>query len=182
MGMMVYRRVLAGFLLTYGMLTTASAQPSQKVLGSWFAGDDRFGLIVNKNDAEPSFAYGDCDRQKSRPQASLNLRIDPKQFGDAIAMGKYIIVRWTNNQAQGNLFVEGLRLNESGQYLWSLLLDVELETLDQWREASHLQLTLGLREADGPGFTWRRRYLMPDDNRQKALASFIQSCTGGEHN
>ncbi len=96
-------------------------------------------------------------------------------------MGKYIVVRWTNSQAQGNLFVEGLRLKERGQYLRSLPLDVELETLDQWREASRLQLTPGLREADGTGFTWRRRYLMPDKNRQKALASFISSCSGGAH-
>jgi hypothetical protein len=181
MGMMVHRRVMAGLLLAYGMLASASAQSPQKVPGSWFAGDDRFGLTVNKNDAQPSFAYGDCDRRKSRPQARLNLRIDPRQFGDALAMGKHIIVRWTNSQAQGNLSVEGLRLNESGQYLRSILLAVELETLDQWREPSRLQLTPGLREVNGPGFVWRRGYLMPDHNRKKAMASFISSCSGGAH-
>jgi hypothetical protein len=181
MGMMVHRRVMAGLLLASGMLASASAQSPKKVPGSWFASDDRFGLIVNKDDAEPSFAYGDCNRQKSRPQASLNLRIDPRQFADAIAMGKYIIVRWTDSQAQGNLSVEGLRLNEGGQYLWSLLLAVELETLDEWREASRLQLTLGLKEADGPGFAWRRSYVMPNDNRKKALAAFIRSCSSGAH-
>jgi hypothetical protein len=165
----------------YGMLASASAQSPQKLPGSWFAGGEKFGLVFEKNDNHPYFAYGDCDRQRSRPRVRLNLEIDPKLFGDAIAAGRYIIVRWADDRSKGDLIVDGLNLIEDGPYLWSLLLTVSLETLDQWRTASHLQLTIGVREPDGSGLKSRHSYIMPDDDRQKALASFIRSCSEGQH-
>ena len=81
-------RALAGILLTYGMFASALAQSPQKLPGSWFAGGEKFGLVFEKNDGHPYFAYGNCDKQRSRPRARLNLEIDPKLFGDAVATGK----------------------------------------------------------------------------------------------
>jgi hypothetical protein len=139
-------------------------------------------LVFNKNDGEPYFAYGTCDRPTPGGRlARLNLdKIDPKLFSDAVATEKYIIVRWTDGRAPGDLFVDGLSLNESGGYLWSLSLAVDLKTLDQWRAASRLQLTLGVRESNGSGLKWRQSYVMPDDNRHRALATFIRSCSDGQ--
>ena len=171
-------RALTGILLTYVTLASASAQSPQKLPGSWVAGDERFGLVFEKNDGHPYFAYGNCDRQGSRAQARLNLEIDQKLFGDVIATRKYIIVRWIGDRSKGDLIVEGLTLIEDGPQMWVPWFMASLETLDQWRAASRVELTIGVREADGTGFESRHRYVLPDDNRQTALASFIRSCSG----
>lgn len=175
--MIVLRTAACIFLLTCGMLASALAQSPKKVPGSWSASGDKFGLLFDRDDTHPYFAYGNCDRQSSHPQATLNLELDPKLFGDAIAAGKYIIVKWTDNRLQGNLIAERLTLVEDGPFRWSLFLTVSLETLAQWQVAPRLQMTLGVGEFDGSDFESRQSYIMPDDSRQTALAAFISSCS-----
>lgn len=160
-------RGLAGISLAYGLLTSASARSLQELPGSWFASEENFGPVFDKNDGEPYFACGDCDRTqvretavRSQAQAKLYFEVDPKLFGDAIVKGASIVVRWTSNHSGGDLIVDGLQLTEDRQYLWSLVLTADIKTLDLWRAASHLELTIGIREPDGGGYVARQRYLI----------------------
>ncbi len=169
-------------MLAQGSAASAIAQSPQKLPGSWYAADNKFGWVIEKGDDEPHFAYGECDRRQLHPRAKLTLEIDPKLFGDAITAGKYVIVRWADDRSTGDLIADGVGLNEVGPYLWSLLMMVNLDTLNHWLSSSYLVLTIGVRELDGSGFRSRHSYIMPEDNRQKALASFIRSCFKGQHN
>src|SRR5262249_61710429 len=86
----------------------AVAQSTQRIGGSWFATEGKIGLVLKKGDFHPYFMYGECE--KPRRQVRLNLEIEPKLFGDAVAREEYIVVRWGN---------EKIFLNEAGRYTWS---------------------------------------------------------------
>ena len=175
------RHALFAILLAQGSAASAIAQSPQKLPGSWYAADNKFGLVVEKGDGEPHFAYGECDRRQLHPRAKLTLEIDPKFFGDAITASKYVIVRWADDRSKGDLIADGISLNEAGPFLWSLLMTINLDTLNHWLSSSYLVLTIGVREPDGSGFRSTHSYIMPEENRQKALASFIRSCFEGQH-
>jgi hypothetical protein len=173
---MNFFRALAVAIFAHAVLASASAQSLQKLPGSWFASEDKFGLLFEKSDGELYFAFGRCDRTGAHAQARLDLDIDPKIFGDAISSGKYIVVRWRNDGSE-DLIVDKLMLNESGSVsLWSLSLAADLKTIGLWGEAQHLELTIGVRGTDGRGYVARQGYLLPDENRKKGLASFVRSC------
>jgi hypothetical protein len=174
------RHALFAILLAQGSATAAIAQSPQKVPGSWYAADNKFGLVAEKGDHHPHLAYGECDRRQLHPRARLTLEIDPKFFGDAITASKYVIVRWNDDHSKGDLIADEVSLNEAGPYLWSLAMMINLDTLNHWLSSSYLVLTIGVREPDGSGFRSRHSYVMPEDNRQLALASFIRSCFDGQ--
>ena len=73
---------------------SAVAQSTQRILGSWFASEGKIGLVLKKGDLHPYFLHGECE--KPRRQVRLNLEIEPKLFGDAVAREEYIVVRWGN--------------------------------------------------------------------------------------
>jgi hypothetical protein len=179
--MMKLRCALAGVLLVHGALASAKAEPPEQVPGRWFGRPDRFGLLFAADDVHPYFAFGQCDRtQAGRPRAQLQLDVDPKVLGDVLTGEKYIVMQWSDGHSTGNLIVDHLELNEFGPYLWAPSIAVGLEALDRWRTAPHLELTVGVGEIKGQAFPFapRKTYILPDDNRQDALASFIRSCSG----
>jgi hypothetical protein len=88
-------------------------------------------------------------------------------------------VRWSDGGGSaGDLIVDHLSLNEFGPYLWPLSITLNREDLERWRTAPHLDLTVSVREAHGVDLVPRQTYVLPDDDRQDALTSFIQSCFG----
>jgi hypothetical protein len=157
---------------TAGMVVFA--QSAQRVSGSWSASEGKVGLVLQKGDNHPYFLYGHC--QKPGREVRLNLEIEPKLFGDAIAKEEYIIVRWSDGTTNVDSIVERIFLNEAGQYGWSPSLTVGQQTIDFWLRAGRLELTVGVREKDG--FNARQSYLLPNENRREAVASFMQSCFG----
>jgi hypothetical protein len=152
------------------------AQSAQRVSGSWFASEGKVGLVFQKGDYHPYFLYGRCE--KPGREVRLNLEVEPKLFGDAIAKEKYIIVRWGDGTTNVDSMVEEIFLNEAGRYVWSPSLTVGRETIDLWLRAGRLELTVGVREKNV--FNARQSYLLPDENRREAVASFMQSCFGAE--
>jgi hypothetical protein len=168
-------------LLPGGVLPCAAAEPPQQIPGIWFGGHERFGLLFEEGDGHPYFAFGQYDRAtQARPKAQLTLDVDPKLFGDALADEKYVVVQWSDGRSTGVMIVDRLELNELGPPLWSPAMAVSLEVLDQWRTATHLELTVSVGEIKGQALPFApcRTYVMPDGNRQDALASFISSCSG----
>jgi hypothetical protein len=155
--------------------TAVLAQSPQKISGSWFVSDGKIGLVLQKDDNHPYFLYGDCE--KSGRDARLNLEVEPKLFGDAVAKEQYILVRWGDGSTTVDSIVEGIFLNEAGRYGWSPFFTVNSEMIDFWLRASRLELTVGVREKDV--FKARQSYRLPDENRREALASFMKSCFGG---
>jgi hypothetical protein len=154
--------------------TATVAQSTQKVGGSWFTNEERIGLVLEKDGLHPYFMYGECERP--RRQVRLNLEIEPKLFGDAVAREQYIIVWWSNGTSKIDSAVEAILLNEAGPYGWSPSLTVGLATVNFWLHAPQLEFTIGVRE-DGV-FKPRQTYLLPNENRQAALSSFIRFCFG----
>jgi hypothetical protein len=150
--------------------TAAVGQPTERIGGSWFASEDKVGLVLRKGDFHPYFMHGECEKPHRR--ARLNLEIEPKLFGDAVAREEYIIVRWGNGSSNADSIVEGIFLNEAGRYVWSPFLAANLETVNFWLHASQLELTVGVREKDV--FKARQTYILPDEDRQSALNSFIR--------
>jgi len=150
----------------------AVAQSTQRIGGSWFATEGKIGLVLKKGDFHPYFIYGECE--KPRRQVRLNLEIEPKLFGDAVAREEYIVVRWGNENSKVDSIVEGIFLNEGGRYAWSPFLMAGMGTVNFWLHASRLEFTVGVREKDT--FKARQTYLLPDEDRQAALSSFIRFC------
>jgi hypothetical protein len=155
-------------------VTTAVAQSTERIGGSWFANEDKVGLVLKKGDLHPYFMYGECEKPHRRVR--VNLEIEPKLFADAVAREDYIIVRWGNGSSNVDSFVEGIFLNEAGRYVWSPFVVADLETVNFWLHASQLELTVGVREKDG--FKARQNYILPGEDRQWALNSFIRFCFG----
>jgi hypothetical protein len=154
--------------------TAAVAQSTERIGGSWFATEDKVGLVLSKGDFHPYFLYGECEKPHRRLR--LNLEIEPKLFGDAVAREEYIIVRWGNGTSNVDSMVEGIFLNEAGRYVWSPFLTAGLETINFWLHASQLEFTVGFREQDV--FKARQTYILPGEDRESALNSFIRSCFG----
>jgi hypothetical protein len=154
--------------------TAVLAQSTQKIPGSWIVNDGKIGLVLQKDDNHPYFLYGDCG--KSGRDVRLNLEVEPKLFGDAITKEEYILVRWDDGTTKVDSIVEGVFLNEAGPYGWSPFFTVNSKMIDFWLRASRLELTVGVRQKDL--FQARQNYLLPDENRREALASFMQSCFG----
>jgi hypothetical protein len=152
------------------------AQSTERIGGSWFASEGTIGLVLQKGDSHPYFLFGRCN--KLRRHVDLNLEIEPKLFGDAIAREDYIIMRWGDQRSKVDSFVEGISLNEAGRYVWSLSLTANPKLVNFWLEASRLELTVGVRQRDM--FKARQNYVLPDEDRQAAISSFIRSCFSDE--
>jgi hypothetical protein len=116
--------------------------------------------------------YGECERP--RHWVRLTLEIEPKLFGDAVTKEQYIIVRWSNGTSKIDLSVAEILLNEAGRYGGSPSLPAGREVVKFWLQAPQLEFTIGVREKDV--FKARQTYLLPDENRQAALSSFIRFC------
>jgi hypothetical protein len=154
--------------------TATVAQSTQKVGGSWFTNEEKVGLVLRKDELHPYFMYGECERP--RHWVRLILEIEPKLFGDAVTREQYIIVRWSNGTSKIDLSVEEIHLNEAGRYGWSPSLTAGLEVVNFWLQAPQLEFAIGVREKDV--FKARQSYLLPNENRQAALSSFIRFCFG----
>jgi hypothetical protein len=165
---------MISWALAWFPATAAVAQSTERIGGSWFASEDKVGLVLKKGDLHPYFMYGECE--KLRHQVRLNLEVEPKLFGDAVAREEYIIVRWGNGSSNVGSIVEGIFLNEAGRYVWSPFLTAGLETVNFWLHASQLEFTVGVREKDA--FKARQTYILPGEDRQLALNSFIRFCFG----
>src|SRR5262245_38983492 len=83
---------VVAFVSAYPAGMVVLAQSAQRVSGSWFASEGKVGLVFQKGDNHPYFLYGHCE--KPGREARVNVEIEPKLFGDAIATEKYIIIRW----------------------------------------------------------------------------------------
>jgi hypothetical protein len=162
------------WMLAHVPAMSAAAQSTQAISGSWFANEGKIGLVLKKGDLHPYFLYGECEQP--RHQIRLNLEVEPKLFADAVARGEYIVVRWGNGTSKLVSIVEGIFLNEAGQYGWSPFLMANLEIVNFWLRAPQLEFTLGVREKDV--FNARQTYLLPDEDRQATLNSFIRFCFG----
>jgi hypothetical protein len=163
---------IISWLLACLPATAAVAQSTQRIGGSWFATDGKMGLVLKKGDAHPYFLYGECE--KAHRHVRLQLEIEPKLLGDAIAREEYIVVRWSDRGSKVDSIVDRVFLNEVGKYGWSPSLTANLETVSFWLRASRLELTIGVREKNV--FNARQTYLLPDEDRETALSSLIRFC------
>jgi hypothetical protein len=154
----------------------ALAQTPERVSGEWFANSGKFGLVSQAGDSHPHFLYGECDRSKRR--ATVQLEIDPKLFADVLTTEKYLFVHVNNGQIQKPLAVTKISMSEAGKYGWLPEIDVDLQSLEGWSQGQHLTLAIAIgnyRETET-----RKEFLLPNENRQVALASFIRDCFGDQ--
>ena len=150
----------------------ASAQSVEKLSGTWFENGGKFGLVSQAGDFHPTFIFGECDLSKR--QAVVQIEVDPKLFADVLGTDEYIFLRVSNGQFRQTLDVSKIVRTESAKYGWLLQADVDAQKLGIWSEGS--QLTFSVDVGNYSQSVTRKEYLLPNENQQWAITSFIQNC------